>query len=87
MNDNLGSYLVLNNTRYQGVTSMKEILSLAEACEFLRIAKPTLYRYVRNGEVPAFKVGKAWRFHKESLEKWVGDQIIESTAARKEYSR
>lgn len=63
---------------------MKEMLSVSEACEFLRVSQPTLYRYIRKGDVPALKVGGKWLFHKESLGKWVESQIEQSTAARKE---
>lgn len=66
--------------------TMKEILSIDEACAFLRISKPTIYRYVQRGEIPAFKVGRGWRFHKESLEKWIAARIDENSAARKEAS-
>lgn len=67
-------------------TIMKEILSVAEACDFLRVSKPTLYRYLRTGIIPALKVGGAWRFHKELLGKWIESQITEGTAARKRIS-
>lgn len=62
---------------------MKEMLSVSEACEFLRISQPTLYRYIGQGEVPALKIGAKWLFHRESLEKWIRSQVKEGTAARK----
>lgn len=59
-----------------------EILDMKGACEFLKIAKPTLYKYVRAGKIPAFKVGRIWRFHKESLDTWVRGRVSEDTKAR-----
>lgn len=59
-----------------------EVLDLEGACEFLKIAKPTLYKYVRTGQIPAFKVGRIWRFHKESLDTWVRGRVSEDTQAR-----
>lgn len=59
-----------------------EVLNLEEACQFLRVAKPTLYRYIRSGQIPAFKMGRVWRFHKESLDKWVRTQVEQDTLAR-----
>lgn len=58
-----------------------EVLNLDEACQFLRIAKPTLYKYIRKGQIPAFKMGRVWRFHKESLELWVKDRVQKDTQA------
>lgn len=61
---------------------MAEILNMQEACQFLRIAKPTLYKYIRTGEIPAFKMGRVWRFHKASLEDWVMERMKEHTQSR-----
>lgn len=61
---------------------MPEVLSLQEACYYLQLAKPTLYKYVRSGEIPAFKVGRIWRFHKESLEEWVKGRVKQDTNLR-----
>lgn len=60
-----------------------EVLDMNDACEFLNIAKPTLYRYVRVGKIPGFKVGKIWRFHKASLEAWVAEKMREETEQRR----
>jgi excisionase family DNA binding protein len=58
-----------------------EVLNITEACQYLRIAKVTLYRYIRRGEIPAFKMGRVWKFHKESLEQWVKDRVQTDTKA------
>lgn len=58
------------------------VLDVKGACDFLKIAKPTLYKYIRAGRIPAFKVGRIWRFHKESLDDWVKGRIVEDTQAR-----
>ncbi len=59
-----------------------EVLDMKGACEFLKIAKPTLYKYIRTGQIPAFKVGRIWRFHRESLDNWVRGRVTEDTHAR-----
>lgn len=65
---------------------MKEVLNAAEACVFLQIGKPTLYRHVKAGGIPAFRIGKALRFHKESLEKWISQKVVDDTSARQNKS-
>lgn len=57
----------------------KEILNGWEACDFLQIGKATLYRHVKSGNIPSFKIGRALRFHKESLERWIEKKVEEST--------
>lgn len=59
-----------------------EVLDMHEACSFLKLAKPTLYKYIRTGQIPAFKVGRVWRFHRESLDTWVRGRVTEDTEAR-----
>lgn len=63
---------------------MQEVLSLTEACQILRLAKPTLYGYVRRGEIPAFKLGRSWKFHKNSLDQWLIERVKQQTQARKQ---
>ena len=61
---------------------MSEILTVQEVCDYLRIAKPTLYRYVRSGDLPSFKMGKIWKFQKHSIDQWVQNKLIQDTQAR-----
>ena len=61
-----------------------EVLNVDEACKYLKIAKVTLYKYIRRGEIPAFKMGRVWRFHRESLDNWIKNRVQEDTQARSE---
>lgn len=54
---------------------MKDVLTLEETAKYLKIAKPTLYRLLEDGKIPAFKVGNQWRFTKELIDKWLWDQL------------
>jgi excisionase family DNA binding protein len=44
------------------------VLDTNEACRYLKISKPTLLKYIREGLVPAGKVGKGWRILKSDLD-------------------
>jgi excisionase family DNA binding protein len=37
----------------------------------LRIPKATMYKLAQLGRVPAFKVGKHWRFLRRDVEEWL----------------
>lgn len=54
---------------------MEQVLTLEEAAQYLKVAKPTLYRLLEDGKIPAFKVGNQWRFTKELIDKWLWDQL------------
>jgi excisionase family DNA binding protein len=51
--------------------AMNEILTLDEMKKYLRVHEMTLYRWVKNGIVPGFKVGGRWRFKKSEVDAWI----------------
>lgn len=42
------------------------VLNANEAAEYLKDHVETVRRMARRGEIPAFKVGKDWRFHQDA---------------------
>ncbi|HEX8566996.1 MAG TPA: helix-turn-helix domain-containing protein [Pyrinomonadaceae bacterium] len=42
-------------------------LNFAEACEFFNINPSTLYRWVREGRVPFYRIGREYQFDREEL--------------------
>lgn len=44
-----------------------ELLGLEEAARFLGTSRPTLYRWLGQGEINGLKAGKQWRFRKADL--------------------
>ena len=51
-----------------------EFLTAEEVAEYLRLPLSTVYKLVQEKRLPGFKVGKHWRFRKDSIEKWIKDQ-------------
>jgi len=49
----------------------KEILTIEEAASYLQIGKRSIYKLVKEGEIPGKKVLNKWRFEKDSLRNWV----------------
>ena len=47
------------------------LMTIEEVAEYLRFHPSTVYRLVRQGRLPAVKVGKQWRFHRQALEDWL----------------
>jgi excisionase family DNA binding protein len=48
---------------------LPEVMDLQEASTYLRLKPRTLTRLATLGEVPAAKIGKQWRLHREALAK------------------
>ena len=55
----------------------KEILNLQEASVFLQVGERTLLKLLREEHIPGRKIGREWRFSRESLLTWLseGDSI------------
>lgn len=57
-----------------GTAPKSELMTAAETCRYLKITSRTLYRYLRSRQIPAFKLGKEWRFVRSDLEQWIRDR-------------
>jgi excisionase family DNA binding protein len=52
----------------------REVMSIRETAAYLGISTDTLYKYVYDGQVPAFKLGNRWKFKKTILDRWMEKQ-------------
>ena len=50
---------------------LKEVMTLREASQYLGISPDTLYKYLSEHRIPAFKLGNRWRFKKDLLDRWM----------------
>ena len=46
------------------------IMTVAELSEYLRVHPSTIYKLLRSGDLPGFKVGSDWRFNIEAIDRW-----------------
>jgi excisionase family DNA binding protein len=47
------------------------VLTIDELADYLKISKSTLYKLAQEGRVPGQKVGRHWRFRKETIDRWL----------------
>ncbi len=52
----------------------ENLITVKEIADYLKVNPATVYRMVRKGGIPAFKVGSEWRFKKESIELWIAER-------------
>ena len=66
-------------TKFQDTSGIK-MLGISEACEFLNLAKQTLYGFTSKNEIPFIKKGKKLYFRKTDLEQWLmeGKQLTKN---------
>jgi excisionase family DNA binding protein len=59
----------------QKMDRVKEVMTLREASQYLGISPDTLYKYLSEKSIPAFKLGNRWRFKKDLLDRWMERKI------------
>ena len=47
------------------------VMTISDLAQYLQVSKASLYKLVQSGKVPGQKVGKHWRFHRESVDEWL----------------
>ena len=46
------------------------VLTVRDLSNYLRIHPSTVYRLLKTGQLPAFRVGSDWRFNVEEIDRW-----------------
>lgn len=52
-----------------------QIMTPKEAAKYLGLHLITIYRLIKKGELPGFKIGGQWRFKKDLLDSWILSKI------------
>src|ERR1700729_1153186 len=72
--------------RRQGtMADSREVMNIRQASQYLGVSPDTLYKYVGEQKIPAFKLGNRWRFKKSRLDQWMEEKSseMESPVRRK----
>jgi excisionase family DNA binding protein len=59
---------------------LREVMNIRQASLYLGISPDTLYKYLSEGRLPAFKLGNRWRFKKTTLDRWMELQSEHGTS-------
>lgn len=58
----------------QAHTANQPYLTVDEVAKRFGLNSTTVYRLAQQGKLPAFKVGRQWRFSHARLEEWIADR-------------
>jgi excisionase family DNA binding protein len=47
------------------------VLTVHDVATYLRLSEAKVYRLAREGSVPAFRLGRSWRFRKDLIDAWM----------------
>jgi excisionase family DNA binding protein len=65
------SRLVARGKGIGGMAESREVMNIRQASQYLGVSPDTLYKYVYEDKIPAFKLGNRWKFKKTILDAWM----------------
>jgi excisionase family DNA binding protein len=65
-------------TEAQSGDTADEWFTLAESGDWLKIGRTTIYKLVREGHIPAYRIGRSTRVRRRDVEQWLeeGDRDL-----------
>jgi excisionase family DNA binding protein len=60
----------------------REVMNIREASRYLGVSPDTLYRYIYEDRIPAFKLGNRWKFKKTALDRWMERKMLRARRNR-----
>jgi excisionase family DNA binding protein len=52
------------------MATQPRVLTVGDLSEYLRVHRSTIYRLLKKGQLPGFKIGSDWRFNTEVIDQW-----------------
>jgi excisionase family DNA binding protein len=52
-----------------------EIMTVHELAQYLKTSDAKVYRMARGRIIPAFRIGKSWRFKKILIDAWISEKM------------
>jgi len=59
------------NTKDQESGTKIDIMNIHDMARYLRLSEAQTYKLARTGCIPAFRLGKAWRFRRSMVDEWI----------------
>jgi excisionase family DNA binding protein len=53
------------------------LLTVSEVADMFRVSSMTVYRLIRNGELPAVRVGRSYRVREDDLQAYLEAQVVD----------
>jgi excisionase family DNA binding protein len=50
--------------------NLPRVMTVRELSAYLRVHPSTIYKLLRRGELPGFRIGTDWRFNAEVIDRW-----------------
>jgi excisionase family DNA binding protein len=58
------------------------LMTLQEVADYLRVTRSTIHRMLKRNEIPAFRIGRHWRFNLEEIDNWCASHALSKEPKR-----
>ena len=52
-----------------------ELMDVEDVAKYLKVTPKTIYRMLKNGDIPSMKVGHLHRFSREQIDEWLLNSV------------
>jgi excisionase family DNA binding protein len=52
----------------------QNIMTIKQVAEYLKVSPRTIYKLVKEGTIPTFKIMNMWRFEQSQIDQWIRDK-------------
>jgi excisionase family DNA binding protein len=52
------------------------LMTLQEVADYLRVTRSTIHRILKRNQIPAFRIGRHWRFNLEEINNWCASRAL-----------
>jgi excisionase family DNA binding protein len=77
MENAVNSYQILYK-RWKPMLRENYVMTTQEACQYLRISRPTFLKYLYGGKIRGAKAGKGWKVLRSELDRFLKGEISSS---------
>ena len=65
-------FFFANSSQLKELKMNKErLLSVEDICQYLGLSRDTVYKWIETKGLPAYRLGRLWKFKKEAVDKWL----------------
>lgn len=61
-----------------------DLMTAPELAKYLKVELRTVYLYIKDGQLPAIRMGGRWRFRKEDIDRWLLDRAPSHAQTRQQ---
>jgi excisionase family DNA binding protein len=79
----LRAFFLVSGKAITDMADAREVMNIRQASQYLGVSPDTLYKYVSEEKIPAFKLGNRWKFKKTILDLWMEQQSVGDGRGRK----